>query len=164
MFGIAINKVLQCSCANIDALICVSKADRDNICHRLDLETAPSHLHVIPNGVDATRFQHDFRGHPLVRRIREEFGNTERVTIVVLSRLVLRKGVFLLEELIDCVLRRYDNVNFLIGGSGKHERVIQKKADEWNHRCNQTRVLLLGMIAYADVAPFLVGDVRTFHE
>ena len=164
MFGIAINKVLQCSCANVNELICVSKADRDNICNRLDLDAVPPHLHVLPNGVDATRFQHDFRRHPLTIRIRKEFGDAERVTIVVLSRLVLRKGVFLLEELIDHVLSKYDDVNFLIGGGGKHEGMIQQKAEEWNHRCKQTRVLLLGMIAYDDVAPFLVSEVFTIHE
>lgn len=154
--GIAINKVLQCSCSNVDALICVSKADRANLCERLALSSIPQNLHVLPNGVYAKDFQHDFTSHPLSILIRNQFGNENHVTIAVLSRLVVRKGVFILEELIDRVLSTYDSVNFLIAGGGNQEWKIQKKADFWNATCKRTRVLLLGTVEHDLVAPFLV--------
>ena len=154
--GIAINKVLQCSCSNVDALICVSKADRSNLCERLALSSVPHNLYVLPNGVYAKDFQHDFTHHPLTSLIRSRFESNHSITIAVLSRLVVRKGVFILEELIDRVLSSYDSVNFLIAGGGKQECVIQKKAEHWNSVCKRTRVLLLGTVEHDLVAPFLV--------
>ena len=154
--GIAINKVLQCSCSNVNALICVSKADRSNLCERLEVSSIPHNLYVLPNGVNAKDFQHDFSNHPLSIRIRNQFGNGQYVTIAVLSRLVYRKGVFLLKELIDRVLSNYDSVNFVIAGGGKQECIIRERADYWNAVCKQTRVFLLGTIEHDLVAPFLV--------
>ncbi|CBK21841.2 uncharacterized protein [Blastocystis hominis] len=159
--GIAINKVLQCSCSNVNALICVSKADRSNLCERLEVSSIPHNLYVLPNGVNAKDFQHDFSNHPLSIRIRNQFGNGQYVTIAVLSRLVYRKGVFLLKELIDRVLSNYDSVNYVIAGGGKQECIIRERADYWNAVCKQTRVFLLGTIEHDLVAPFLVscGDI-----
>ena len=64
----------------------------------------PSLVSVIPNAVVSEQFQpiHEFHDH-------------ERLTIVVASRLVYRKGVDLLVQLIPLVCQKYPNVDFLIG-------------------------------------------------
>ena len=140
----------------LGAMICVSHADCENVCRRLRLYQFPSNMYIIPNAVEASRFQRDYSTHPLVSRIRSQF-SPGSILIVVLSRLVYRKGIFLLEDVLDRVLTEYPNVNALIGGDGDQAYVIQALATRWNQRCKRLRILVMGSIAVEDNAPFLVS-------
>jgi phosphatidylinositol glycan class A protein len=59
---------------------------------------------VVPNAVDAT----EFTPNPSLR-------DPDKVTIVVMSRLVYRKGIDLLIDVIPEICRRFPNVHFVIG-------------------------------------------------
>ena len=159
--GILINKVLQCYSCNLDAFICVSHANCVNFLQRQHYQTKPNNVYIIPNAVDSKPFLKDYSSHSLVHNVinqfRQPFDNS--ITVIVLARLVYRKGVFLLEQVIDRILSEYPNVNFLIGGSGDQEVIIQSQAIRWNERCNRTRILMLGEISHENVPAFFVRFV-----
>ena len=160
--GILINKVLQCYSCNLDAFICVSHADCVNFLRRQKYSSKPENVYVIPNAVNAGQFEGDFSAHPLVMNIRnlsqqEDDSQHPLVTVVVLSRLVYRKGVFLLQQVIDHLLQEFSYVRFLIGGSGECEDCIRNVAYRWNSTDRPPRVLMMGEIKQQDVPAFLVG-------
>lgn len=146
--GIAMNKVFRSFSCNIHAFICVSQANALNFLRRQDLERAPSSLYVIPNGVDKDAFYKDssFLHNPTNSR--------DSIIISVVSRLVIRKGVLLLVEIIDFVVANYPNVLFIIAGDGDEMHLFSSRLSMWN-RC-RTRVRLVGEIAHSDVPAFLV--------
>lgn len=156
--GILINKVLQCYSCNMDAFICVSHANCINFLRRQHYQTKPDNVYIIPNAVESKRFLEDYSSHSLVQNVLNQFRHScdNSITVVVLARLVFRKGVFLLEQVVDRILSEYPNVNFLIGGSGDQEMIIQSQAVRWNERCHRTRILLLGEIDHENVPAFLV--------
>ena len=63
-------------------------------------------MSVIPNAVDATEFTPD----PQKRDC-----DPNKVTIVVMSRLVFRKGIDLLIEVIPTICKQFPYVHFVIG-------------------------------------------------
>lgn len=176
MEGIMINKVLQCYSCNLDAFICVSHANCINFLRRQNFAQKPDNVYIIPNAVDAKRFDGDFSSHPLVVNIQNIFphhhsiqSNDENenenninpsprsITIVVLSRLVYRKGVVLLKEIIHRILSEFPQVQFLIGGSGDQDYFIREVATQWNEQAHQIRVAMMGEIGRDDVPAFLVS-------
>ena len=79
------------------------------------------------------------------------------VTIVVVSRLVYRKGIDLLVGVIPHVCAKYPKIKFLIGGEGP-KRIIIEEVIERNRLQNQ--VTLLGPIKHDKVRDVLVmGDI-----
>lgn len=93
------NKVLQFSLADIDQAICVSHTSKENTVLRSGLP--PAKVFMIPNAVDTAMFKPaDVRPSADVM-----------ITIVVISRLVYRKGADLLVEVIPEVCRLYPNVS-----------------------------------------------------
>lgn len=162
--GIAMNEVLRCYSCCMNAFICVSQADCRNFCQRQRFATYPPSLHVIPNAVDAPRFLKDYSTHPFVLRIRKELGSPSGITVVVLSRLVYRKGACLLETVMNRVLAAFPVVRFLVGGAGDEQPRIEAVAEKWNTQCGTTRVLMLGEIPHDHVAPFLVLLVPLSHQ
>lgn len=79
------------------------------------------------------------------------------VTIVVVSRLVYRKGVDLLAGVILQICSKYNNIRFIIGGDGPKRIVIEEVVER--HQL-QDRVTLLGAIKHDDVRDVLVqGDL-----
>jgi len=97
--SIHMNKVLQFSLADIDQAICVSHTSKENTVLRSGL--SPAKVFMIPNAVDTAMFK------PASVR-----PSTDIITIVVISRLVYRKGADLLVEVIPEVCRLYPNVNY----------------------------------------------------
>lgn len=95
---------------------------------------------VIPNAVDTTLFT------PNPVRREQEKG----ITVVVVSRLVYRKGVDLLAGVITrlCALSEYKDVNFLIGGDGPKRVLLEEIREKRNI---QERISLLGGLEHADV-------------
>ena len=98
--SIHMNKVLQFTLADVSQAICVSHTSKENTVLRSGLP--PEKVFVIPNAVDTAMFK-----PAEVRPSREE------IVIVVISRLVYRKGTDLLVEVIPEVCRLHSNVSWL---------------------------------------------------
>lgn len=95
--SIHMNKVLQFTLADVNETICVSHTSKENTVLRSGLP--PQNVFVIPNAVDTAMF----KPNPSSR-------SSDEVVIVVISRLVYRKGADLLVEVIPDVCRLYPNV------------------------------------------------------
>ena len=96
-FNVILNRVLQATLSTVDAAICVSRqfdfvrqTHWARSCH-----------------VDPTKFQPD----PSKR-------SNNRIQVVVISRLVYRKGVDLLVGIIPIICQDMPEVDFIIGGDG----------------------------------------------
>lgn len=90
----------------------------------------PELTYTIPNAIDPARFTpSDYRP------------STGRVLIVVVTRLVFRKGADLLAKVIPQVCERHPNVDFLIAGDGSKRPLIEGIIA--SHRL-EGRVSLLG--------------------
>jgi glycosyltransferase involved in cell wall biosynthesis len=61
------------------------------------------------------------------------------VTIVCITRLVYRKGVDLMVEVIPAICRKFEHVNFVIGGDGPMRVVIEQMRE--NHQLQVTCIL-----------------------
>ncbi|ONI01504.1 hypothetical protein PRUPE_6G143200 [Prunus persica] len=94
--SIHMNKVLQFTLAEVSQAICVSLTSKENTVLRSGLP--PEKVFVIPNAVDTAMFK------PAPERL-----SSHEIVIVVISRLVDRKGADLLVEVIPEVCR-YPNV------------------------------------------------------
>lgn len=96
--SIHMNKVLQFTLADVSQAICVSHTSKENTVLRSGLP--PEKVFVIPNAVDTTMFK------PAPERL-----SMDPIVIVVISRLVYRKGADLLVEVIPEVCHLYPNVS-----------------------------------------------------
>jgi len=106
----------------------------------------PHIVSVIPNGVDANVFTPDVTKK-----------NTEMVTLVVVSRLVYRKGTDLLAGIIPIICNKYPEIQFIVGGDGP-KRVILEELREKHGLLD--RVTLLGELNHNQVRDVLVqGDI-----
>ncbi|KAL3099964.1 hypothetical protein niasHS_001890 [Heterodera schachtii] len=148
MFGFAgasavlMNKLLlRYSLANVDRLICVSHTSKENTVLRAGV--APQRVFVIPNAIDSALFLPD----PTL------FACQKRTTVVVLSRLVYRKGADLLVEVIPDICERHPTVQFLIGGDGPKRVDIEEMRERY--RLHE-RVKMLGTIPHDTVRDALV--------
>lgn len=79
--------------------------------------------------------------------------NFLRIKVIVISRLVYRKGVDLLVGIIPIICRRHANVDFLIGGDGSRkihldEMIEREKLED--------RVIALGAVPHKEVPTILV--------
>uniref|UniRef100_M4CZE2 phosphatidylinositol N-acetylglucosaminyltransferase n=1 Tax=Brassica campestris TaxID=3711 RepID=M4CZE2_BRACM len=139
--SIHMNKVLQFTLADIDQAICVSHTSKENTVLRSGL--APGKVFMIPNAVDTAMFKPaDVRP-----------SSDDVITIVVISRLVYRKGADLLVEVIPEVCRLYPNVRFVVGGDGpKHVRLEEMR----EKHSLQDRVEMLGAVPHSRVRYVLV--------
>ncbi|KAF3500290.1 hypothetical protein F2Q69_00045832 [Brassica cretica] len=139
--SIHMNKVLQFTLADIDQAICVSHTSKENTVLRSGL--APGKVFMIPNAVDTAMFKPaDVRP-----------SSDDVITIVVISRLVYRKGADLLVEVIPEVCRLYPNVRFVVGGDGpKHVRLEEMR----EKHSLQDRVEMLGAVPHSRVRSVLV--------
>ena len=133
--SILMNKLLKFSLSNISHVICVSHTSKENTVLRARLN--PSDVSVIPNAVDTAGFTPDLSRRPDFR---------ERVNIVIISRLVYRKGFDLvakvlaactlmhilyvsssiLSQVIPLICARYPQVHFIIGGDGPKKLLLEE--------------------------------------
>ncbi|XP_065898364.1 phosphatidylinositol N-acetylglucosaminyltransferase subunit A-like [Dysidea avara] len=138
------NKFLEFVLTDVDHAICVSYTSKENTVLRAKLP--PDLVSVIPNAVDTSCFTPD----PSKR-------TPGRVTIVVISRLVYRKGMDLLAGVIPIICKRHSHVDFLIGGDGNY-RVLLEQIREQHDLMD--RVTLLGGLDHSQVRDVLVqGDI-----
>lgn len=102
--SILTNKLLRFALSDIDAVVCVSHTGKENTTLRANLD--PAKVSVIPNAVVAEQFLPD------ATRAR-----SDKLTVVVLSRLMYRKGIDLLIAAIPRLCAAHPDLHFLIGKS-----------------------------------------------
>ncbi|XP_028655633.1 phosphatidylinositol N-acetylglucosaminyltransferase subunit A [Erpetoichthys calabaricus] len=134
------NKLLTVSLCDTNHIICVSFTSKENTVLRGALN--PEIVSVIPNAVDPT----DFTPDPS----RREDG---KITIVVISRLVYRKGIDLLAGIIPKLCLKHPDLNFIIGGEGPKRLVIEEVREKYQLH---ERVRLLGALEHREVRNVLV--------
>lgn len=139
--SIHMNKVLQFTLADISQAICVSHTSKENTVLRSGLP--PEKVYVIPNAVDTAMFK------PASER-----PNSNEIIIVVISRLVYRKGADLLVEVIPKVCREYPNVRFIVGGDGPKRVRLEEMREKHSL---QDRVEMLGAVPHARVRSVLIS-------
>ncbi|KAG6399244.1 hypothetical protein SASPL_140720 [Salvia splendens] len=138
--SIHMNKVLQFTLADVSQAICVSHTSKENTVLRSGLP--PERVFVIPNAVDTAMFK------PAPLRL-----SNHEIVIVVISRLVYRKGADLLVEVIPEVCRLHQNVRFIIGGDGPKRVRLEEMREKHSI---QDRVDMLGAVPHAKVQSVLV--------
>ncbi|XP_076451623.1 phosphatidylinositol N-acetylglucosaminyltransferase subunit A-like isoform X2 [Babylonia areolata] len=142
--SILTNKVLKFSLADVSHVVCVSHTSKENTVLRSRISA--HEVSVIPNAVDATMFVPD----PSKR-------TPGKITVVVISRLVYRKGMDLLAGIIPLITAKYPHVSFLIGGDGP-KRVLLEEVRE-QHDLHD-RVTFIGSLNHSQVREVLCqGDI-----
>ncbi|XP_020554033.1 phosphatidylinositol N-acetylglucosaminyltransferase subunit A isoform X2 [Sesamum indicum] len=139
--SIHMNKVLQFTLADVSQAICVSHTSKENTVLRSGLP--PERVFVIPNAVDTAMFK------PPPNRL-----SSDEIVIVVISRLVYRKGADLLVEVIPEVCRLHPNVRFIVGGDGPKRVRLEEMREKHSL---QDRVDMLGAVPHAQVQSVLVN-------
>uniref|UniRef100_A0A4W3I0Z7 phosphatidylinositol N-acetylglucosaminyltransferase n=1 Tax=Callorhinchus milii TaxID=7868 RepID=A0A4W3I0Z7_CALMI len=135
------NKLLAVSLCDTSHVVCVSHTSKENTVLRAALD--PARVSVIPNAVDPTDFTPRAGGRPDPRTL----------TVVVVSRLVYRKGIDLLAGIIPELCQKYPNLHFLIGGEGPKRIVLEEVREKYQLH---DRVRLLGALEHKDVRNVLV--------
>lgn len=139
--SIHINKAQSAVSSDIDHVISVSHTCRENLTLRAGLH--PSMVSTIPNAVDCTKFIPD----PSQRF------PTNTINIVLVSRLVYRKGIDLLVKVIPLVCSKVNNVHFIIGGDGPKKLLLEEMREQYSLH---DRIELLGAVPHHKVRDVLV--------
>jgi phosphatidylinositol glycan class A protein len=148
-FDRIINKFLQVTLSDVDHVVCVSNSCRENLLSRVGKTNCPEFRHsaflsTIPNAIDGLKFRPDYtRKHP----------GKPKINIILMSRLVYRKGIDLAVLLIPRVCQQFEHAHFLIGGDGPKLQLIQQMVREHNLA---DRVELLGPVRHEQVRDLLV--------
>ncbi len=139
--------------SDIDHVISVSHTSKENLVLRAYLD--PTAVSVIPNAVDTTKFTPNPNAapHPSIRAFGARFPPSPAshaslhvhmlcllclcvcvcvagFNIVILSRLVYRKGIDLVVEVIPKICERFPNVHFIIGGDGPKRLLIEEMREK----------------------------------
>ena len=138
--SIHVNKFLHMTMSDIDHVICVSNTCRENLVLRAALH--PQHVSAIPNAVDSTKFTPD----PSKR-------DPDRITVVMLSRLVYRKGMDLAARVIPSICAKHKDVHFIIGGDGPKKVLLEEMRERYQLH---ERVEFLGAVPHHRVRDVLV--------
>ncbi|XP_014240648.2 N-acetylglucosaminyl-phosphatidylinositol biosynthetic protein [Cimex lectularius] len=137
--AIITNKFLQISLANVDHCICVSHIGKENTVLRAKVNH--TRVSVIPNAIDTKLFFPD-----------ESSRMQNRIVVVSIARLVYRKGIDLLAQIIVDMCAKYANIHFVIGGSGPKMTLLEEVVSRHGLK---DRVELLGAIDHRDVCSVL---------
>lgn len=142
------NKLLRFVLSDVDAVVAVSFAGKENTCERGGVDAGK--VWVIPNAVDAEEFR-PRRGGAV------QDAPVQPLTVVILSRLMYRKGIDLLVEAIPLICHAHPHVNFLIGGDGP-KRVDLEQMRERHLLLD--RVELVGSVPQGEVQGHLTrGEI-----
>ena len=140
--SIHLNKVMKFTCSDIDHAIAVSHTCRENLVLRASI--IPTNVSTIPNAVDTTKFTPDLT--------RTGYVQGERLVVVIVSRLVYRKGIDLVVKAIPLIVKRIPNILFVIGGDGDKKILLEEMIEE--HRIDR-HVELLGALSHETVRSVL---------
>ncbi|XP_011403007.2 PREDICTED: N-acetylglucosaminyl-phosphatidylinositol biosynthetic protein-like [Amphimedon queenslandica] len=143
--SIITNKFLEFFLSDVSRVICVSYTSKENTVLRAALD--PNIVNVIPNAIDSLMFSPDpTKRHP------------NMITIVIVSRLVLRKGADIMAAIIPIICERYPDIQFLIAGDGPKRVLIEEVREK--HFLQERVQLTPGMIPHSQVRDILVqGDI-----
>ncbi|XP_021776430.1 phosphatidylinositol N-acetylglucosaminyltransferase subunit A-like [Chenopodium quinoa] len=139
--SIHMNKVLQFTLADATKAICVSHTSKENTVLRSGIPAEK--VYVVPNAVDTAMFK------PAPERL-----SRDQIVIVVISRLVYRKGADLLVEVIPEVCRLHPNVRFIVGGDGPKRVRLEEMREKHSL---QDRVEMLGAVPHSQVRSVLIS-------
>lgn len=140
MSAILTNKFLEIFLTDCNHCICVSHTGKENTVLRARVHH--SRVSVIPNAVDSTLFTPD----PTKR-------SKEKIVVVIVSRLVYRKGVDLMAQIISDICPRYPEIEFLIAGDGPKRWLIEEIRERGGF---QDRITLLGTVEHSQVRNVLI--------
>jgi phosphatidylinositol glycan class A protein len=101
--SIHLNKLMKFTLADISHVVAVSHTMRENLVLRAHLD--PYIASVIPNAVDTRKFTPNPSMAPDYQ---------DQINIVIMSRLVYRKGVDFLVDVIPVICARFPTVHFII--------------------------------------------------
>ncbi|UPQ96729.1 phosphatidylinositol N-acetylglucosaminyltransferase [Chloropicon primus] len=140
--SILLNKVLKISCVNADAVVCVSNVSKENMVLRASIP--PEKVFVIPNAVHTSVFSPRRKLEAMARD--KDLGRGK--SVVVVSRLVYRKGIDLLAQILGEACRGDPDVSFTIVGDGPKRELLEGVV-----RANgiQDRVHLVGNLPHEEV-------------
>ncbi|KAF9653733.1 glycosyltransferase family 4 protein [Thelephora ganbajun] len=122
-----------------DAASSIDHQDHERVINR-EFGLDPGRVHVIPNAIVTDKFK------PYPRE------QTDKVTIVVLSRLAYRKGIDLLVAAAPRICAKFPHVHFVIGGDGPKLIDLLQMREKY---VLQDRIELLGPIHPRDVRSVL---------
>lgn len=138
--SILTNKLLKFTLSDVAQVICVSHTSKENTVLRAALD--PAKVSVIPNAIEYPCFAPPKAVDP-----------DGRLTVVVLSRLVYRKGMDLLVSLVPRICARFPAVDFLIAGDGPKKIDLEQMRERHDL---YDRVELIGPVPARDVPKVLV--------
>ncbi|XP_027197560.2 phosphatidylinositol glycan anchor biosynthesis class A [Dermatophagoides pteronyssinus] len=145
--AIITNKLLKVMLSVCNRVICVSHTGKENTALRAGVD--PNRIFVIPHPVDTDVFR------PLSTA--NQIDKSDKLTIVILSRLVYRKGIDLLAGVIPQICRQYPSIKFLIGGEGPKRIVLEEMIERHSL---QNRITLVGHVNPDKVRDVMVqGDI-----
>lgn len=149
---INVNKYLSFVLRDVAAVITVTESARENLCERADVD--PSLTVIIPNAIDAANFEPPPRTLA-VTSLGAGAGATPAATttIVMVSRLVMRKGVDLAAVLIPRACARWPQIRFVVGGDGPKRALLEEVRDR--HGLGD-RLELLGNVPHDAVRDVLI--------
>lgn len=139
--AVVTNKYLQVCLSFTNHCICVSHTGKENTVLRARMKA--SDVSVIPNAVSS----HQFTPNPINRAS----GDTDIITIVIVSRLVYRKGIDFLAGIIPYFKER-KSINFIIAGDGPKRELLEEIREKNNM---QDRIQMLGALEHSDVRDVL---------
>eukprot|EP00940_MAST-03C_sp_MAST-3C-sp2_P001708 g1708.t1 len=148
--SINVNKVLQFCLSGIDHAIAVSNTCRENLVLRASLP--PDTISVIPNAIDPNQFTPE-TGAKRSDGGLDVGGRRRQINVVVVSRLVYRKGIDLLVHVIPKICASFPNVNFIIGGDGPKRLHLEEMCEKYQLH---DRVEILGRVEHRKVREVLV--------
>jgi phosphatidylinositol glycan class A protein len=140
---INLNKYASFTMRDVDAAIGVSNTSRENLIRRCGMR--PTDVSAIPNAVDTTRFAPDASGVA-------DADASAPITVILLSRLVFRKGIDLAAEVIPRACAAEPRLRFIVGGDGPKRLLIEEMRERHGLA---DRVTLLGAVAHSDVPAVL---------
>lgn len=141
--SININKVLEWSLRTVDQVICVSNTSRENTVLRAKIN--PERASVIPNATDTSAFTppEEMKYRPWASKI-----DKEGITIVVITRLVYRKGSDLFVDVIPEICKRHPNIKWIVGGDGPRRSQLEQMIERHDL---MDRVKMLGALKHTEV-------------
>ena len=141
--------------SDIDQIICVSDACTENLIVRASIHH--KNVTTIPNAVDCTRFIPKNFNQKQSNNNNDYHNKTSKFTIIMMNRLVYRKGINLMIEIIPTICKQFNQVHFMIGGDGPKRRALEDMCSLHNL---QSRVSLLGAVPHDEIRNILIkGDL-----
>nr|XP_022901009.1 N-acetylglucosaminyl-phosphatidylinositol biosynthetic protein [Onthophagus taurus] len=134
------NKLLEITLSDCNHCVCVSHTGKENTVLRAGVHF--NRVSVIPNAVDTSMFIPD-----------PSKSSQTHITIVIISRLVYRKGVDLMAQIIPEICQKYPTVHFIIGGDGPKRWLLEEVRERQGL---QDRVKLLGSLDHSKIRNVLI--------